>query len=160
MSVPVRRGGSVYASLNNIPIKYWAETSSQGFLMNSLRLSLHASVAFAHVQMIYFDTQSDFSNQFLYVSNDFLVSLVKDSLLHWGFLKSPSKKKFIDDVIFILMISSKSQWPANFTLIFWASQSLHRSSSFDDGYCWSRFQLHDLSATSDTWGEACKSFLY
>lgn len=62
----------MYCSLNNFFItlittsgiekKLWP--SRQGFLNNSLRSKLHISVAFAHVQMTYFESKSDQLDQY------------------------------------------------------------------------------------------------
>ena len=59
-------------------MKLWP--SRQGFLRNSLRLKLYPSVAFAHAQMTYFETQSDFTDQILTFKVDFLVFQVKEIL--------------------------------------------------------------------------------
>ena len=45
-------------------------------------------------------------------------------------------------------------WVTNYTPVTWASQLLHWSSSFHDGYWWSRFQLRVMSGTWDTIGES------
>ena len=53
-----------YNSITTSAIEKKLWPSRQGFLNNSLRSKLHISVAFAHVQMTYFESKSDQLDQY------------------------------------------------------------------------------------------------
>ena len=72
-------------------MKLWP--SRQGFLRNSLRLKLHLSVAFSHVQMTFLEIQSDFTDQFFDILKLLFSFSSQRHSVTLGFFKISLKKR-------------------------------------------------------------------
>ena len=113
-----------------IEVKLWP--SRQGFLRNSLRSKLHPFVTLAHVQMIYFETQFDFTENFFDILKWLFSFSSQRRSVTLRFFKVSFKKEVYwwRHFCFSWRHQQSGFWPANYAPVTWTSQLLYRLSSF------------------------------